>query len=481
MRKLIFLLILLFAMNHAEEITVAGSNKAEYWLFRDSLDEHFEDKLNLVATYGSISGKSTFFMWDPSRPKKPKYYLNYAISYNIPELDLTYGYFYNVFGRGLTLNSYVDEDFRQELILRGVMAKLHLYENDITVLSGRPRNLFFEENSYLVKNDTTDQLRGAEFVTRLIPHLHLGGRYVRVNRELDTTITKKTFDELYGGSAKTFVGPVELYGEYVRRWGYDPILETRLSGNGYYLSGNISTSIVGIAGEYLVYDTIGMGGFGYRYNETPTPNRAGISVNRGMDEKGYGISLVSSPIDKVSLEVARTDVHNTYTRAAGRHSVDEWIGKAKIDPSENLALEAGFDRQTQHNIDVKVHEKIENKPHLDITFTPDLVNSIEMGGEYNWIESDDYQYQERVVYFGVGRSQLLSIVFRYEQREIGRILSYLDKKKEWKTLEFSWDINENQNLRVKLGNEKGGLVCSGGVCRWERPFDGVKVVLTSRF
>jgi hypothetical protein len=34
---------------------------------------------------------------------------------------------------------------------------------------------------------------------------------------------------------------------------------------------------------------------------------------------------------------------------------------------------------------------------------------------------------------------------------------------------------------VRLGAERGGYTCSGGVCRFESPFRGVKAQLISRF
>ena len=474
MRRLLPLL-LVGAVAYAADLTIGGSNRAEYWLFRDSLDEHFEDKLNLVANYGSLTGKAALFVWDPSRPKNPYHYVNYSIGYEHPALSLTYGHFYQVFGRGLALNSFINEDFRHEMVIRGLLAQTRLFQTELTALSGRPRELFFEENAYVIKNDTTDQLRGADLTTRLIPHFHPGVRYLRINRQQDTTLWKKAFDELYGGGAKAFFGPFDFYGEYIRRWGYEPATERRLEGDGIYASGNISTSFIGVTGEWLDYDTLGSGGFGYRYNEPPTPNRAGVSVNRGIDETGYGVTVVLSPVEKMSLEAARTDVHDT----PNRHGVDEWVGKAKIDPSEKSSTEWGFDQSTQRKIDIKVEKKVENKPHFDITYSPDLLHSIEFGAEHNWISADDKDYAEWAAYVGVGRSGLVSLVFRYERRS--KTISYLGDEKEWKTLELSWDITETHNLRIKAGNEKGGLNCSGGVCRWERPFDGIKAVLTSQF
>ncbi|MEO0226381.1 MAG: hypothetical protein ABIL05_05465, partial [candidate division WOR-3 bacterium] len=173
--------------------------------------------------------------------------------------------------------------------------------------------------------------------------------------------------------------------------------------------------------------------------------------------------------------IARTDVYDS----PNIHGAEEWIGKTKIDPSDRLSTEVGFDQSIQRRIDIKVPKKIENKPHFDITFSPDLVHSIDFGGEFNWISARPYEYTEWAAYVGLSRSQLISLTFRYEQRS--KKIPYLGDEKRWMTLELVWDITETHNLRIKAGNEKGGLICSGGVCRWERPFDGIKAVLTSQF
>ncbi|GAI69415.1 unnamed protein product, partial [marine sediment metagenome] len=59
----------------------------------------------------------------------------------------------------------------------------------------------------------------------------------------------------------------------------------------------------GFSCQFMDYDSIGFGGPGYRYNEVPTPIESGISVNRGIDEIGYGVSLFASPFDFMSIEI----------------------------------------------------------------------------------------------------------------------------------------------------------------------------------
>ncbi len=51
----------------------------------------------------------------------------------------------------------------------------------------------------------------------------------------------------------------------------------------------------------------------------------------------------------------------------------------------------------------------------------------------------------------------------------------------WPTLEATLQIKDNNKLRILIGHERGGLRCTGGICRWVNPFKGVKMTFTSQF
>jgi hypothetical protein len=57
----------------------------------------------------------------------------------------------------------------------------------------------------------------------------------------------------------------------------------------------------------------------------------------------------------------------------------------------------------------------------------------------------------------------------------------ITREKSWPLAELSWDITNRHNLRVLAGAMRGGVICTGGVCRFEVPFKGVRVALTSLF
>jgi len=486
-----------FTLLKAQGIRISGANRAEYWVFVDeNLDtlnykEHFEDKLKLSFQYGDILLHGVFFLWEPSLPNTDRLkYFDYTAQYKKDPVNVLYGTYYTTFGRGLVLNAFLDEDFRNDNSLYGLKADIRYFNSQLTLLSGKPRNIFFEENTYFVKNDTTDQLRGVNIETKLIPRTKLAGRYVRVNRTED--MTPKAFTELFGGNIGVNIGPIESYFEYAQRLGTYPVIGGRLKGEALYFTTGLAIPGLGISFQFLDYDTIGLGGAGYRYNEPPTPIKSGISVNRGINEIGYGISLFYSPIDMATIEVENNKVttHDTTLNYFGQifeinddmDGVLEQTIKIQTYPSYDLEIVGAVDRLVKQGIEAGIEKKTETKPNVEVTYNLGTF-FIETGYEHNLISSDTSDYYEHAISFSLGKPERFVLSLRYERRNRipGWLVSKYGEELSWPLAELSLDLTTRHNLRIRVGAEKGGLVCSGGVCRFEEPFKGVKMVLTSIF
>jgi hypothetical protein len=226
------------------------------------------------------------------------------------------------------------------------------------------------------------------------------------------------------------------------------------------------------------YDSIGFGGGGYRYNEPPTPIKSGISVNRGTDEFGYGASLNYSPLDNLNFEVNYNDIA-THDKTQG---VLEQILKVKSDPNENLEILGAIERVVKEQIELPIETKTEFKPWLEGTYNFGE-SFVEATYEHDLVTADTSKYYDHSLAVSIGKSELFQFTLRYERRNHtpAWLINKLGTDKSWPMAELSLDLTSKHNLRVRVGGEKGGLVCSGGVCRFEEPFKGVKIVLTSIF
>ncbi|UCD20187.1 MAG: hypothetical protein JSU64_03350, partial [candidate division WOR-3 bacterium] len=156
-------------------------------------------------------------------------------------------------------------------------------------------------------------------------------------------------------------------------------------------------------------------------------------------------------------------------------------------PTYDMEIAAGVDRLVKDSIELPVIEKSETKPYLEFTYNFGTF-FIETSYEHDFVTATDtvgpFEYYDHVIAFSIGKPELFVLTLRYERRSEqapDRLADKLGSETSWPLAELSLDLTNRHNLRIRAGAEKGGLVCSGGVCRFEEPFKGVKLVLTSIF
>jgi hypothetical protein len=71
----------------------------------------------------------------------------------------------------------------------------------------------------------------------------------------------------------------------------------------------------------------------------------------------------------------------------------------------------------------------------------------------------------------------LSLISEFEIED----LNELDELESWIGIELTTDILPNTDLKIFIGEERGGKVCRSGVCYYTTPFKGLRVNLTTRF
>jgi hypothetical protein len=492
--KRFLLLALLVAAGFGADLRITGANTGGFWVFTDTAfqyKEHFEDKLKLNAAYGDLSLRSVFFTWFPSLPHSlidSLTYVDYTVGYAKDPVGVQYGRIYATFGRGLCLNQYLDEDFRVDNSLSGVKAEINKFQSRLTMIMGKPRNIFFEENMYKIKNDMSDQIGGVNLDIGMVPKTNLGGRYVRINTRND--LEPGAFSELYGGNAGTSIGPFEFYGEYARHMGCYPVVGGRLSGDGMLFTGGFSIPRLGIMGQYMDFDSLGFPySATYRYNEPPNPIKAGIGVTRGVDERGYGGTLILTPIDPLNLEGS----YNQLATHDGTGGVYETVVKVMGRPTGRIEMLAQTEYIIRDSIEsiaigpqTVFYRKQELKPLLNVTY--DLgefyVEADYEMGRYT-VEALDLKstYTDMDVSLAIGRPEFMVLTVKYGWRDRTPywLIDKITNEKSWPLAELSWDISNRHNLRILAGAMRGGVICTGGVCRFEVPFKGIRLTMTSLF
>jgi len=525
---------LVVAVAAAAELAIQGTNKAEFWLYQEDYATHLENKLDLNLRYGDLRGGLGAFLYEPSKPwnadQQPLRLLDYTIAYSPKMLEVLYGKFYQTFGKGLALRTYSDDDFRHYKSLNGLRGIGRLpRQTELVLLGARMRDIFFQENTYKVMNadsvhaDTTDQVLGANVESRPLSFLDVGGRYVRVNRTQDMEqypspdSWPKIFNELYGGNLAVTAGPIELYGEVCQRLGTKPYVGGREKGLGYYTTGTAAVGGFAVMGEYMDYDKLGFpdvvlaGRKTYRYTDPPTPIKSGVAINRGVDERGLGVSASGTPVGPLYVEAnfGRLYTHDTtavpvsfgeglgpgfdsilrsmavWYGVNSYASVDEAEGKVRYSLGTDWTFEGKFNHMVQKNIELHVASRTTDMPTVHVNYLLGQ-HTFALEADYDFVAEDTggmatpLKYHEAAiaVSYGYGSAWLFTVGWQYVDMKLDR---RYNGEQSWPVVEAVWSITNRNMLRVRVGAERGGYTCSGGVCREEAPFNGIKAQLISTF
>jgi len=470
----------------AAELSISGSNRAEFWSYFDStFSTQLEEKLDLSLRYGDLRGTFGLFAYEPSKPwtdaRKPLRLLDYSIAYSPRQFEVLFGRFYQDFGKGLALRAYRDEEFRHYKSLYGLRGTARLpHRTELVLLGAQLREVFFQENTYRIINiaDTADQALGANLSSRPFRWGGLGARYVRINRTTDPQA--RAFTELIGGDLTAAAGPVELYGEVCRRLGTAPGLGGRETGFGWFASGTVSFPGYSIVGQAMDYDRLAFPAGLYHWNDPPTPIRSGVSVNRGEDERGFGVVATATPFAPLYLGA---EYGRLYTRDDTSAGVIEWEGKTRY-PLDDWTFELAFNRMYQHNIELGTRERVIAKPVLYVKYLTGR-HTFAFEADYGFVDErsvidEQWKYRElaTALSYGYGASWLFTVGLQHVDELLEK---RYNGEQVWPFFETVWNVTQRNMLRVRIGAERGGYTCSGGICRFEAPFRGAKVQLISRF
>lgn len=479
--------LLLFTLVSAN-LTIQGVNRAEFWAYQKDWATHYEDKLELNARYGDFDAELGILWYEPSKHgppvRRPLHLFDYSIGYIPKELEIRLGRFLTTFGQGLTLSGCADDEFRHYKTLHGLLGRINLpFTSELTLLGGKLRDVFFQENTYKIMNelDTTDQVVGAELTTRPVRLFGLGTRYVRINREVDPSA--RAFTELFGGDCRLNLGAVSAGGELAWRLGTRPGIGGREKGFGYLLNLTVSFAGLSFLGQYVDYTRLGFPLGVYHYNDPPTPIKSGVGINRGVDERGFEIQVSGTPSNGLYLE---GDIGRLYVHDDTSAGVLEAETKARYSIGTDWNLELKFNHMLQKNIELGTYQRTTDRPSILLNY---LLGEHTFGleAEWNWVtelptdttHGSRWRYHEPLISISYGRGEKWLFTLTWQGVDKDSLKRY-DNQTSWLILETVYNFNQRNVLRLRIGSEKGGYTCSGGVCRYEAPFRGMKLQLISR-
>jgi hypothetical protein len=446
----------------------------QYWYFdeggeflearRDSLENRFIVDFNLGAFYTGVwlNILQINHPAESSEEISQRYF-----GWREDNLTVHLGNYYHAFDRGLTLNAFLDDVVYFDNNLDGVIITGHYDWFEFDALSGRGLNSFSGEREYT--------LRGVRGALRPIMPVKVGFSYVRFKQN-SSDFFRPLNANLTSVNSSISRGPLDLYAEYAVKKGRDDpfLLGANLDGDGTYLSGSISLEKISLYSEYKNYVNLMYPVDSTPFNNPPPASHQGrtlTSLSAVPGERGYQAGLLVAPTFDINFDIAYSESFSRNTPAAiGRLYLAEKYAGLRLSLGSDLVLNYSWDR-----IDWTEEDEIENyfdgyyyigeSRVLSLTaytrrFLPPL--------------SEDYHEDYLTLGYGEGGLLLVNIGGSVSNYDIGR-----DPKK-MAFVEITLRLRSHE-LIVFNGGERGGLICSSGICQERPTFEGTRIILFSRF
>jgi hypothetical protein len=384
--------------------------------------------------------------------------------------QMAVGDFSYVFGRGLMLSVFEDEELNYDTRLEGVWATWNHDRGSLTAIGGsrdgnRFRGLFAEPRSFGPARVAASFVEawGAETATS-----------IRVR------------ERQAGALAEVGWGPASIYGEYVHREfpGGNTARPEDEDGHGGFVSGVISGAGLTLSGEYRDYEK-----FEHDFHDPPTSlkqhtwtllNRVNGQVLADIDDNDVKGWLAEGEYSHDYF----TSVRGSYGRADGDAGDDFWevYGEAKGAWRERVFVTAaGAESELQF---LSVFEE-RRSGFGEVVVELDDANSLTAGVEWEEVQETDAltaayefprEYRNRIYSLSYGRSPWLTLSLTHEDTT-----DETEAEDDWFVASAEIVLTESQDLTVSFGSERGGWKCTGGVCFFEPEFEGLKVRWVARY
>lgn len=498
----IFLASILIALVYAPELMaqnddwyVSASNYGRYYYYEDTKSDsaanRFQFDINMGQFYagGWYEIKHVFIRDSLSSQKVTSNKLTQRyFGWEDDGLNIQVGNFYQVFDRGLILNTYREDETSTDLILDGIKLNWRKKYFDLDVIStiqGIGDSIFFMIGEPIAGNI----MRGGRVKLKPLNIFHIGGAYLSYIETMPNVtgyITKQMRTNLNQINARVNIDYMDAYVEYARRKNNieNPTRLLSKGGDGTYV--NITAYYSYFTGmfEYknyknLTYPLLTSTFDNLILNMPPAVNRQDRLIqSEGLHqtqiayitgERGYRGNLSISWSDYWGFEI-------DYAKAYSRDSIDYYIYETyagiRGNYFENNTFSAGLDF-------FEFTKKDEIKSEFEINYYIDDFNSLELHSHMtNYEPIDSSSYTEKYIDITYSRAQDFHITFGgsisdNENSDDPRRLAYLE-------LTYTFG-NGNHDLVLFQGGQRGGLVCAGGACKVVPSFEGFRVTLLSRF
>lgn len=445
----------------------------EYLLERDSLSEYSSMFGNFQHSFNKNFLVSSDFIFQMNSDFRGRIaHLRPQITFQGGPLVVKFADFQEDFQKSMILAVEHDIAFKRLRYIRGLSASMDFKKAKISAFSGQPFNYDYESFSFRVSNDTMDLLRGVnlQYSSRM---LGFEASYVRLNRQ--NMPEPFAFQEIYGCSWGFDNGSWKIDLNLARKWGVDPITFKRLKGISLYTFANTIVSGVSLSLSGVYYDSINF----WNYNMPPVITEKELLPGAGNSDKGLslgaGFRAGGAYIEGSVGTVVDVDEHNVIFPDKGKAFQESYL---KSDFT--LGRSNYFNLKVAREYFLRVEPEYEKlfSYYLEAHGKSVLKMPIEYSLRFSWNREDSVDYS--ISGFGVGVEPVEGLNLGFQVERSSKKISRFDFENFWSIFEIIYRT-EFGSLSLVIGNQRGGLICSGGMCRIVPSFDGVKLGLDFGF
>lgn|GEM_PF-1004139 len=517
---LTFLLVAMVNVSIADDIDISLSGQNEVRYARGEQPESNNDEpFSYLENYLELNtniDKFRFYLRQsyklPSEFGSTNFGLNTIdkkyIAYRTKDLSISGGDFYRSWGRGLFFADIEFLELNLDTGLEGILIESSSDKLDVAVFRG-------------VESDTSGSFREAAegaYVSYLFPkNLRFGASISRLDEGVRHPKIDRKGIEFEGG-----IGNINIFTAYVS----DKLDSLNSDWSDYY-NGFYSTATIygmgwGLLFEYKNYELFTyndpgiIGGVtdypSLQYPATGVPEATMYLMDRHPRLAHY--------FDDVGIQIEVTSTYQDWGLSvnynqSSDHEGDILIPQTKEELSPYRAIFAHLENDpwggNRFVIQAGWSENVEFTTTANGGYSL-WFKRLGLGGIYDYKVDDSYSLEfdvqlmqetdnspgredkhwEEYVAVSLSRSPNLivtGVIERTEDvNEVGakvwedNLLGFFGRSgKYWPSIEIVLDILERHKMRLFYGYERGGLRCTGGVCRQVNPFKGAKVTFTSNF
>lgn len=481
MKKNIFLWVPLLLFLYSAGLcygsfSISGLNEAQY-LYKaaeDSLSSYFYNETALKLNYNNFEAGISFIAEYPKYSQfdaiKDLHYrdLDYRwderyLQINMSGFRLRAGSFSEFFGNGIMLRSYRDKTYDHDTRLTGLNIRMNIADID---LKGFYASLPNEDRS-----DRKDTAAGLDFSRTIFGNSKLGFSFTSQQiRRIDDRYSTR----IAAGSRLEIIGDgFDISSEYAESKSYRRIGDD-IKGQAIYGLANSYFGPFTFSAGYKKYDR-----FDDRLNDLPTLNASeeplSDRLQPGYDEEGLLGQIRYFPLFHTELAVTYSEAWNSNFRIRQSDLLLE--GRRDFD-----TLILGLEYAQLESIDKerKIWLK-EITPAFLFDFNISRIPvhlRTELGYQEKVIDEKESDFYKPLVQLDLFLNKIsFSLITEFELEDLGDLQSH----QKWIGLEVSAPVFSHSDLKLFIGEERGGKVCRSGICYYTTPFKGLRLDFTTRF